>query len=32
MAKKVENTGFKPWYTEKERNINVVGILVDKES
>jgi hypothetical protein len=29
-AKKVENTGFKLWYTGKERNKNGVGILIDK--
>jgi exonuclease III len=26
----VENTSFKLWYTEKERNRNGVGILIDK--
>lgn len=29
-AKEVEDTGFKLWYTGKERNKNGVGILVDK--
>jgi hypothetical protein len=29
-AKEVENTGFKLWYTGKERSINGVGILIDK--
>jgi exonuclease III len=29
-AKEVENTGFKLWYTEKERSRNGVGILIDK--
>jgi exonuclease III len=29
-AKEVENTGFKFWYTEKERSKNGVGILIDK--
>jgi exonuclease III len=29
-AKEVENTGFKLWYTEKERSTNGVGILIDK--
>jgi exonuclease III len=28
-AKKVENTGFKLWYTGKERSRNGVGILID---
>jgi exonuclease III len=26
----VENTGFKLWYTGKERSKNGVGILIDK--
>jgi hypothetical protein len=26
----VDNTGFKLWYTGKERNRNGVGILIDK--
>jgi exonuclease III len=30
MTKKVENTGFNLWYTGKERNINGIGILIDK--
>jgi exonuclease III len=29
-AKEVENTGFKLWYTGKERSRNGVGILIDK--
>ena len=29
-AKEAENTGFKLWYTGKERNKNGVGILIDK--
>ncbi|KAJ4774896.1 Craniofacial development protein 2 [Rhynchospora pubera] len=29
-AKEVENTGFKLWYTGKERGRNGVGILIDK--
>jgi exonuclease III len=29
-AKEVENTGFKLWYTRKERSRNGVGILIDK--
>jgi exonuclease III len=29
-AKEVENTGFKLWYTEKERSTNGVGILIEK--
>jgi hypothetical protein len=29
-AKEVKNTGFKLWYTEKERSRNGVGILIDK--
>jgi hypothetical protein len=29
-AKKVENMGFKLWYTGEERNRNCVGILIDK--
>jgi Endonuclease-reverse transcriptase len=29
-AKEVENTGFKLWYTRKERNRNGVSILIDK--
>jgi hypothetical protein len=29
-AKEVENTGFKLWYTEKERSRNGVSILIDK--
>jgi exonuclease III len=30
MAKEVDNIGFKLRYTKKERNINDVGILIDK--
>jgi hypothetical protein len=26
----VENTGFKLWYTGKERSRNGIGILIDK--
>jgi exonuclease III len=29
-AKEVENTGFKLWYTGKERSKNGVDILIDK--
>jgi exonuclease III len=29
-AKDVENSGFKLWYTGKERSRNGVGILIDK--
>jgi hypothetical protein len=29
-AKEVENTGFKLWYTGKERSRNGIGILIDK--
>jgi exonuclease III len=29
-AKEVENTGFKLWYTGKERSINDVGVLIEK--
>jgi hypothetical protein len=29
-TKEVENTGFKLWYTGKERSRNGVGILIDK--
>jgi exonuclease III len=29
-AKEVENTGFKLWYTGKERSRNGVDILIDK--
>jgi exonuclease III len=29
-AKEVENTGFKLWYTEKERSRNGISILIDK--
>jgi exonuclease III len=29
-AKEMENTGFKLWYTRKERSRNSIGILIDK--
>jgi exonuclease III len=29
-TKEVENTDFKLWYTEKERNRNGLSILIDK--
>jgi hypothetical protein len=29
-AKEMENTGFKLWYTRKERSRNDIGILIDK--
>jgi exonuclease III len=29
-VKEVEDTGFKLWYTGKERNRNDIGILIDK--